>query len=69
MVKQLSKANPTKNRHNVNCQKLTEKAVATPAKQPTIFAPINAGIRPYLSAIQPNIKPPKIAPTKNTLCA
>lgn len=47
MVKQLSKANPTKNRQTANCQKFTVKAVATPAKNPMRLAPIKAGILPY----------------------
>lgn len=47
MVKQLSNANPTKKRHNVNCQKVLVKAVATPAKNPIKLAPISAGILPY----------------------
>lgn len=69
MVKQLSKAKPTKNRHSANSQKLLASTVATPARNPVILAPTNAGILPYLSAIHPNKRPPKIAPTKKTLWA
>jgi len=69
MVKQLSKAKPTKKRHNANFQKLSASTVATPARNPVTFAPTSAGILPYLSAIHPKIRPPKIAPTKKTLWA
>lgn len=69
IVKQLSKANPTKKRHKVNCQKLTVNAVATPARNPIKLAPIKAGILPYWSAIHPKINPPKIAPMKKILWA
>lgn len=69
IVKQLSKAKPTKNRHSANSQKLPASTVATPAKNPVTLAPTNAGILPYLSAIHPKIRPPKIAPTKKTLWA
>lgn len=69
IIKQLSNANPSKNRQNVNTQKLPENAVATPAIKPNKFEPINAGIRPNRSAIQPNNKPPKTAPMKNIACA
>lgn len=68
MAKQLSNAKPTKKRQTVNCQKLFENAVNTPAINPIILAPTRAGTRPYLSAIHPQIIPPKIAPTKNILC-
>lgn len=68
-MKQLSKAKPTKNRHNANSQKLSANTVATPAKNPVTLAPTNAGILPYLSAIHPKIRPPKIAPTKKMLWA
>lgn len=47
IVKQLSKANPTKKRHNANCQKVFVNAVAIPARNPIILAPIKAGILPY----------------------
>ena len=67
MVKQLSKANPQRQRHTKNCQKFLENAVATPAKHPTMFVPIKAGILPYRSAIHPKIKPPNIAPMKKAL--
>lgn len=69
MVKQLSKANPTKKRHKVNCQNVSVNAVATPARNPIKLAPIKAGILPYWSAIHPKISPPKIAPTKKILWA
>lgn len=65
MVKQLSKAKPTRNLQKQNAQKLWTPAVAMPATKPTKFVPTNAGILPYESAIQPNIKPPIIAPPKN----
>lgn len=64
MVKQLSKANPTKNRQTVKVQKLFVNAVAIPAIAPKTFVPISDGILPYRSAIQPNNKPPTIAPQK-----
>lgn len=67
MVKQLSNAKPKKKRHAANSQKVLEKAVAIPAIHPITFAPTNAGIRPYLSAIKPKSKPPHIAPIKNIL--
>lgn len=69
MVKQLSKAKPTKNRHSANSQKLPARTVATPARKPVTLAPTSAGILPYLSAIHPKIRPPKIAPMKKTLWA
>lgn len=69
MVKQLSKAKPTKKRQSANSQKLVASIVATPAKKPVTLAPTSAGILPYLSAIQPKMRPPKIAPTKKMLCA
>lgn len=65
MVKQLSKANPTKKRHTVKDQKSFVNAVAIPAIAPTIFAAISDGILPYRSAIKPNNRPPIIAPQKN----
>lgn len=46
IVKQLSKANPTKNRHIVKLQKLSVNAVATPATAPKMFVATRAGIRP-----------------------
>lgn len=64
IVKQLSKANPTRNRHKLNCQKLPTKAVAIPATNPIELQPAKAGIRPYRSAIHPNNNPPQIAPKK-----
>lgn len=67
IVKQLSKAKPTKNRHSENSQKEVAKTVAIPAMNPAMFVPTKAGILPYRSAIHPNINPPKIAPTKNML--
>lgn len=68
-MKQLSNANPTKKRHNVNDQKLPVKAVATPATKPNKLHPHNDGMRPKRSAIHPNKRPPMIAPQKNTDCA
>lgn len=52
----------------MNDQKLVANAVMTPAAPPTTFAPIRAGTRPKRSAIQPNNRPPVIAPQKNTDC-
>lgn len=69
MVKQLSNANPTKKRHNVNDQKLPVKAVATPATKPKMLHPHSDGMRPKRSAIHPNSKPPIIAPQKKMDCA
>lgn len=69
IVKQLSKANPTKNLHRANCQKFPVKAVSTPAMKPIILHPAKAGTLPNLSAIQPNNRPPTIAPMKNIDCA
>lgn len=46
IVKQLSKANPTKNRQIVKLQKLFVNAVAMPAIAPKMFAPIRDGILP-----------------------
>lgn len=37
MVKQLSKAKPTKKRHKLNCQKVPEKAVETPVLCQLVF--------------------------------
>ena len=44
-------------------------AVATPARNPIILAPIKAGILPYWSAIHPKINPPNMAPMKKILWA
>lgn len=66
IVKQLSNANPTTKRHNVNVTKLFEYPVKTPPTKPKRFEPTSAGMRPYRSATQPNSKPPTIAPQKNT---
>lgn len=68
IVKQLSNANPTKNRHNVNVQNCDVNAVRTPAINPNTLHPHNDGIRPKRSAIHPNNKPPTIAPQKNIDC-
>lgn len=46
IVKQLSKAKPTRKRHRLNCQKFVTKAVATPATKPIKLQPAKAGIRP-----------------------
>lgn len=64
IVKQLSNANPTMNRKKANDAKLNEYADATPPMKPSILVPTNAGIRPYRSAIMPNMRPPKMAPQK-----
>lgn len=69
IVKQLSKAIPTKNLHKQNDQKVVQKAVAIPPTKPAIFVPTKAGILPYLSAIQPKINPPNMAPQKKMDCA
>lgn len=68
IVKQLSNANPTKNRQIINSQKFAQYAVPIPAAKPIKLHPANAGIRPNLSAIQPNNKPPQMAPKKKTDC-
>lgn len=68
IVKQLSKANPTRNLHKLNCQKFVTNAVPTPAANPIKLQPANAGILPYLSAIHPNSNPPQIAPKKKIDC-
>lgn len=65
IVKQLSKAKPTKNLQTENCQKVLEKAVSRPATRPVRLVPTKAGMRPNLSAIHPKIRPPTIAPQKN----
>ena len=39
MMKQLSYAKPTRNRHKQNDQKLLANAVPTPAKNPAMFVP------------------------------
>lgn len=64
MVKQLSKAIPTKKRQTQNDQKELQNAVAIPAANPTKLVPTKAATRPCLSANQPNTKPPNIAPPK-----
>lgn len=69
IVKQLSNANPTIKRHTENIQKFVENAVAIPPTKPNKFDMTNEGIRPYRSAIQPNNKPPTIAPQKKIDCA
>lgn len=69
MVKQLSKAIPTKNLQTQNDQKDVQNAVAMPPTKPAILVPIKAGILPYLSAIHPKISPPNIAPPKKIDCA
>lgn len=66
MVKQLSKAIPTKNLHKQKVQNELQNAVPIPAANPIKFVPTKAGILPLLSASQPNTRPPKIAPQKNT---
>lgn len=69
MVKQLSKAIPTKKRQRQKDQNVVQNAVAIPPMRPAILVPIRAGILPYLSAIQPKISPPSIAPQKKMDCA
>lgn len=69
IVKQLSKAIPTKNLQTQNDQKLVQKVVAIPPTKPAMLVPIKAGILPYLSAIQPNTNPPNMAPQKKMDCA
>lgn len=64
MVKQLSNAIPTKNLHTQNAQNVLQNAVAIPPTNPTKFVPTKAGIRPNLSAIQPKMRPPRMAPQK-----
>lgn len=66
IVKQLSNANPTMKRHNVNVTKLFENAVRMPPTKPNRFEPTSAGMRPYRSAIHPKSSPPTMAPQKNT---
>lgn len=69
MTKQLSNAKPTRKRQKLNAQKLCVNAVAMPATAPIMLVPTRAGMRPKRSAIQPKIKPPKMAPTKKIACA
>lgn len=64
IVKQLSKAMPTKKRQTQNVQKELQNAVAIPAANPTKLVPTSAETLPCLSASQPNTKPPNIAPPK-----
>lgn len=64
MVKQLSKAIPTKNLQRQKVQNELQNAVAMPAAKPTKLVPTKAGIRPCLSAIHPKTRPPRIAPPK-----
>uniref|UniRef100_A0A1Y1LKW0 Uncharacterized protein n=1 Tax=Photinus pyralis TaxID=7054 RepID=A0A1Y1LKW0_PHOPY len=64
IVKQLSKAIPTRNLHKQKVQNELQNAVPTPAANPTKFVPTSAGILPLLSASQPKTKPPRIAPQK-----
>lgn len=64
IVKLLSKAIPTKNLQRENVQKVVQNAVAIPPTKPAMLVPTKAGILPYLSAIQPKINPPRIAPQK-----
>lgn len=64
IVKQLSNAIPTRNLQTQKIQKELQYAVAIPPINPTMLVPTSAGIRPNLSAIQPKIRPPKMAPQK-----
>lgn len=65
IVKQLSKAIPTKNRQRQKVQNELQNAVPMPAAKPIKLVPTNAGIRPLLSASHPKTNPPRIAPPKN----
>lgn len=65
IVKQLSKAIPTKNLHMQKLKNEPHQVVAIPLRNPIRFDPTRAGSRPNLSANHPNIKPPNIAPPKN----
>lgn len=69
IVKQLSKAIPTKNLQTQNDQNVVQKAVAIPPIKPAKLVPTKAGILPYLSAIQPKTNPPSMAPQKKMDCA
>lgn len=69
IVKQLSKAIPTKKRQTQNDQNDVQNAVAMPPTNPAMLVPIKAGILPYRSAIHPKINPPSIAPPKKMDCA
>lgn len=46
MVKQLSKARPTRKRHTQNAQKVVTKEVAIPAMKPMRLVQTSAGILP-----------------------
>ena len=69
MLMMLSKARPVKKRHKANVSKELVAAVAQDAMNPTPTQSARAGIRPLLSAIQPNKNPPTIDPQKNMACA
>ena len=58
----LSKASPVKNLQSENDQKELAEAVATEPMKPQAEQINKAGMRPLLSAIQPNKKPPTIEP-------
>lgn len=64
IVKQLSKAIPTKNLQTAKVQNDEHMVVAIPPMKPTRLVPTRAGILPNLSAIQPKTRPPKMAPQK-----
>lgn len=57
------------NLHTQNCQNVWMYMVARPPMNPNRLDTTTAGILPYLSPSQPNIKPPRMEPPKNILCA
>ena len=69
MLMMLSKASPVKKRHKANVRKELVAAVAQDAINPIPAQSTRAGIRPLLSAIQPNRNPPTMEPQKNMACA
>lgn len=64
MVKQLSKAIPTRKRQTAKVQNEEHIVVAMPPMKPTKLVPTKAGILPMRSAIHPKTKPPRMAPQK-----
>lgn len=69
IVKQLSKAMPTRNLQTQNDQKVVQNVVAIPPMNPAMLVPTRAGILPNLSAIHPKTNPPNMAPQKKIDCA
>lgn len=57
------------NLHTQNCQNVWMYMVERPPMNPNKLETMTAGILPYLSPSQPNIKPPRMEPLKNILCA